>query len=112
MRFCQDCGTKLRYKLVKTGEESKSALACNNCGFFIETEGLTAHTSVVNPTSSIEVVSNEEKGLKSMPTVSAICPKCNHNTAFWWLLQTRGGDEATTQFYRCEKCSHTWRAYV
>ncbi|MGH9996735.1 MAG: transcription factor S, partial [Nitrososphaeraceae archaeon] len=24
---------------------------------------------------------------------------------------TRSADEATTQFYRCTKCSHTWRNY-
>jgi DNA-directed RNA polymerase subunit M len=29
----------------------------------------------------------------------------------WWMLQTRSADEATTQFFRCTKCKHTWRNY-
>jgi DNA-directed RNA polymerase subunit M len=28
-----------------------------------------------------------------------------------WQVQTRGGDEASTQFFRCTKCGHTTREY-
>jgi DNA-directed RNA polymerase subunit M len=28
-----------------------------------------------------------------------------------WQVQTRGGDEASTQFFRCTKCGHTFREY-
>ncbi|MBI2108536.1 transcription factor S, partial [Candidatus Woesearchaeota archaeon] len=31
--------------------------------------------------------------------------------AYFWLVQTRAGDEPETKFLRCEKCSHTWRDY-
>jgi len=27
-------------------------------------------------------------------------------------VQTRGGDEASTQFMRCTKCNHTFREYT
>ena len=41
----------------------------------------------------------------------AECPKCGHRTAYFWLVQTRAGDEPETKFLRCEKCGHTWRDY-
>ena len=34
--------------------------------------------------------------------------KCTSNQAYFRTVQTRGGDEPTTAFYRCIKCSHNW----
>ena len=113
MNFCKDCGTRLKFKLVKTGDNTVAALACDNCGYFTETENKIAQSVGDGSSStSIKVVGSEENDMKSMPTVAMECPKCQHGTAFWWLLQTRSGDEATTQFFRCEKCNHTWRQYA
>ena len=39
------------------------------------------------------------------------CPKCGNMEAYSWQRQTRGGDEPATRFYRCVKCSKTWREY-
>ena len=98
---------------MKTGEETRATLACDNCGFFIETEDrMTQQVDDTSSDVSIKVVGDQENKIKSMPTVPMECPKCGHGTAYWWLLQTRSGDEATTQFFRCEKCNHTWRQYA
>ncbi|MEK6946569.1 MAG: transcription factor S, partial [Nanoarchaeota archaeon] len=35
----------------------------------------------------------------------------SHKTAYFWLVQTRAGDEPETKFLKCEKCGHTWRDY-
>lgn len=109
MRFCPKCGTRLRFRAQKP----VSVLACDNCGY---TEG--AEPSITLPeeveseaASEIKVVGDREEKIKTMPTTNVECPKCGHNTAFWWFLQTRSGDEPPTQFFRCEKCSHTWRQY-
>ena len=59
---------------------------------------------------SIRVIDESEE-VKTMPTIEVECPKCGNNTAYWWLLQTRSGDEPPTQFYRCTKCGYTWRQY-
>ncbi len=49
----------------------------------------------------------EEK--ENLPVVEQKCPKCSHVKAFYWTLQMRSGDESPTDFFRCEKCKHTWR---
>lgn len=36
------------------------------------------------------------------------CPRCG-GPATWTEKQTRGADEATTQFCRCRRCHHAWR---
>jgi transcription factor S len=61
------------------------------------------------PKSSLKVMDSEAPN--AMPTTTIQCAKCGNMTAFWWMLQTRSADEATTQFYRCTECSYTWRNY-
>ena len=51
--------------------------------------------------SSLKVM-DPEKTPSTLPTTTTECPKCGNNTAFWWMLQTRSADEATTQFFRCK----------
>ncbi|MRR35944.1 transcription factor S, partial [bacterium] len=31
--------------------------------------------------------------------------------AYWWLRQLRSADESEVRFFRCTKCSRTWREY-
>jgi len=52
-----------------------------------------------------------EKEIDTHPVVKAKCPHCKHGEAFNWEIQTRAGDEAATQFFKCRKCGHTWREY-
>ncbi|NOJ29052.1 MAG: hypothetical protein DA328_02670 [Nitrososphaeraceae archaeon] len=52
-----------------------------------------------------------ETAAETLPTINIECPKCKNDNAYWWMLQTRSADEATTQFYRCSKCNYTWRNY-
>ena len=57
----------------------------------------------------VEVI--EEGELEILPKTKARCDKCGHNMAYFWLVQTRAGDEPETKFLKCEKCGHTWRDY-
>jgi DNA-directed RNA polymerase subunit M len=52
-----------------------------------------------------------EKKEEILPVVKTKCPHCSHNEAYNWEIQTRAGDEPATQFFKCRKCSHTWREY-
>ncbi len=43
--------------------------------------------------------------------IKAECPKCHFNEAQTYYLQTRSGDEGSTQFFLCLKCGNKWRDY-
>jgi len=91
---------------------------CPKCGFTADKEQYqplstkkSITTSSENTSGSSLKIMDTDSGPTALPTTSIECPKCGNNTAFWWMLQTRSADEATTQFYRCTVCSHTWRNY-
>lgn len=98
MRFCPSCNTRLR----KSGAD----LVCSKCG---HAEGAPAEKPREETVESALNVMDE--GGEPLPTIKAHCEKCGNQEAVWWMLQTRSADEATTQFYRCTECSHTWRNY-
>ncbi len=100
--FCPRCGSIMLPK--KTGNESK--MACGKCGY-IGTSGAKI-TEKIQEKKGIEVVEKKEEVL---PKTSAECSKCGNNEAYYWLVQTRAGDEPETKFLRCTKCEHTWRDY-
>jgi DNA-directed RNA polymerase subunit M len=52
-----------------------------------------------------------DKDISTLPVTKEECPKCGNNEAYYWLRQTRAGDEAETKFLKCTKCKHTWRDY-
>ncbi len=113
MRFCPKCETRMKPKV------DEGIIKCPKCGFSSpekeEEKSMIIGGSAVfeRPISesSLKVMEtdNDQSGL---PTTSIECPKCKNNSAFWWMLQTRSADEPTTQFFRCTKCSHTWRNYA
>ena len=57
----------------------------------------------------IEVV---DKKVETLPKTKEECSKCKNPEAYYWLVQTRAADEAATRFFRCTKCSYTWRSYT
>lgn len=103
--------------MVKKGKESV-VWVCPRCGF---KKSLDTGERVVVPLvvkesrpfeDSIAVIGREEQKLRTLPTVKVECPKCGNNLAFVWQVQTRGSDESSTQFFRCTKCSFTFREYT
>ena len=90
-------------------EGSKKMFVCS-CGYkTTKTENATLKETVNKKEDKIEVI---DKGkLQTLPKIKASCPKCNHNEAYYWLVQTRAGDEPETKFLKCVKCNHTWRDY-
>ena len=98
----------------------ENIFTCPQCGFSAKKENGTRDTELISSSvssysdktlgSSLKIMDSEISA-DALPTTAIDCPKCGNNDAYWWMLQTRSADEATTQFYRCTKCGHTWRNY-
>jgi len=102
--FCPKCGSLLKTKI----ERGKAIMFCS-CGFSSkDIEKTELKEKVDNSSEEIEIV---DKELETYPETDAECSKCKNNKAYYWLVQTRAGDEAETKFLKCTKCGHTWRDY-
>jgi DNA-directed RNA polymerase subunit M len=112
MEFCPGCGCRLE---PKKGEVA-AVLVCSKCGYIKQAANNRDQAKVIRviqPKSQpfMTVISEEDQKVKTMPTIHMKCEKCDNTTVYVWQVQTRGGDEASTQFMRCTKCGHTFREY-
>jgi len=105
MIFCPKCGS-----ILKTEKKGKKKYVMCSCGYKKETkEGMQIKEKFEHKENKTEVVNKDEEEIN--PEVKEKCPKCEHDTAYFWTVQIRGGDEPATKFYKCKKCRHTWRDY-
>ena len=116
MEFCPNCGCFLAPQKMKLGDETVVVIACSKCGYKREKSDKATRLRsgrVVHRTAkpAVTVISEEDQKIQTLPTIKVECPKCGNNLVFVWQVQTRGGDEASTQFMRCTKCGHTFREY-
>lgn len=98
----------------KKGKKVAFILVCSKCGYSKNTGDKPAVVPKAIERSaheSIAIIGREEQKLRTLPMVRVECPKCGNNTAYAWQVQTRGTDESSTQFFRCTKCSYTFREY-
>src|SRR4030042_2657234 len=101
MIFCPNCGTIL---ILTRGEQStKKALEyrCPKCGYRNnDLRGTQDHTITKqnNSEEAIIVFGEKDLELRTMSTSKAECPKCHNDLAYIWQVQTRAGDEGSTQF--------------
>jgi DNA-directed RNA polymerase subunit M len=115
MEFCPTCGCRLEPK--KTGAGTSFILSCQKCGYTkqpIDRKAEAKTGKVIQPTPKpfMTVISAEDQKINTMQKIRMACEKCGNMEVFVWQVQTRGGDEASTQFMRCTKCGHTFREYT
>ena len=117
MEFCPNCGSRLEPRKSPTGG-SGFVLVCCKCNYTKQAnDKAEAKTGKViqpslKPKPFMTVISEEDQKIKTMQTIKMKCEKCENNEVYVWQVQTRGGDEASTQFMRCTKCGHTFREYT
>jgi DNA-directed RNA polymerase subunit M len=115
MEFCPECGSRLELKKVQVDEDFEVVLACCKCDY--KKQGTRkarpkANEIIRNTKKSVTIISKEDQKLQTLPTLKVECPKCGNNLVYVWQVQTRSGDESSTQFMRCTKCEYTFREYT
>ncbi|MBD3248826.1 transcription factor S [Candidatus Woesearchaeota archaeon] len=105
MQFCPKCGGMMMPKK----KDNKTIIACPKCGYESKDAESVKITEKKDKEPELEIV--EEGKEETYPLIDAECPRCRHNKAYFWTIQTRASDEPETKFFKCEKCKHTWRDY-
>jgi len=114
MEFCPECGSVLRPKKTETSSGVSIVLACSKCAYVKKgaAKNIAAAGKVIprRKKEAVTVIPKDQE-VNTMSTLKMECPKCGNRLCYVWQVQTRGGDEASTQFFRCTKCNHTFREY-
>ena len=98
LQFCS-CGS---ISIKKDGK-----IVCRSCG----KEQSSVKVKITTVAKKEDIIVIEDNRPDRLPITEKSCPECSNPRAYWWLIQTRSADEPPTQFFRCEKCKHTWREY-
>src|SRR3989344_689103 len=101
MEFCQKCNGMI---LV-----DKDKAICMNCGYKQKKKPKIESSEKIGKKETIAVINKDQDNTN--PIIDITCPKCKNKRAYFWTTQTRAADESETKFYKCTKCSHTWRIY-
>lgn len=101
MEFCQKCGSMI---LVQNNKA-----ACVNCNYRPKKKPKIEVSEKIDKKETVAVIKEGED--RTDPVVDIVCQKCRNKKAYFWTSQTRSADESETKFYKCTKCSHTWRVY-
>jgi DNA-directed RNA polymerase subunit M len=96
--FCPKCGSLL---IPKGGK-----MTCPTHGAVDSSSKLTEKSQ--SKLKNVKVGGDEPE---VHPRTKEKCPKCGHDTAYFWTVQTRSIDESPTRFYKCTKCNYQWREY-
>jgi len=83
--------------------------ACASCGFKSKKKPSIKSSEKLERKDEIAIVKSKDEEVH--PVVDMKCKKCGNKKCYFWTMQTRASDESETKFYKCAKCSHTWRVY-
>lgn len=109
MKFCEKCGNLMIAERVGR----KLRYVCRVCGHGV-TEKRVLSTNIdemIEEKEPTVPIMERDEDLKQYPKTKVLCPKCENKEAYWFLQQTRGGDEPQTKFFSCTKCGYKWREY-
>lgn len=103
MMFCPKCGSIL----TQRKEKNKTFIGCS-CGYVLKSGNLAVKEEIKTKDEKIEIIDENQEAL---PETEIDCEHCGNKKAYFWMIQTRAGDEPETKFYKCTKCKKVWRDY-
>ena len=103
MMFCPKCGSIL----TQRKEKNKTFIGCS-CGYVLKSGNVEVKEEIKTKDEKIEIIDENQEAL---PETEIDCEHCGNKKAYFWMIQTRAGDEPETKFYKCTKCKKVWRAY-
>ncbi|KAH7829580.1 putative transcription factor S [Monocercomonoides exilis] len=94
---------------VDPDQTSGLRFICPTCTFVhVVTEKIVEEVPLVKKKVD-DVLGGDEAMAQAATTNLAQCPRCGHNEAYHFEMQTRSADEPATHFYKCVKCKLNWR---
>ncbi len=105
MEFCRKCGTLLVPETI----DGKKVLRCRTCGTTQDVDSVRDKyvvSKAMNENDNVVVVKDE---IVPYPITKASCKKCDNGEAYYYAVQTRGGDESETVYLTCTKCKNVWK---
>lgn len=97
MQFCPKCGAILIEKRKNQG--------CPRCSYSTKEKIKLTSSEKIETPKEIGVV--KDNTLDVRPITSEKCKKCGNDKAYFWMVQIRSSDEASTKFFQCTKCGNT-----
>jgi len=108
--FCEKCGSLLSPVRKEDGNVVMTCQTCGDMGGPLK-EGEAVISKRIRHTEEKEMTVVVDNAGENAPTMTVQCTACGNDKATFWQVQTRGGDEGSTIFYRCTTCGRTWRDY-
>lgn len=112
MDYCPECGKKMIHLKKKNARTVTLILACPKCKYEKKATRPNWTIKPINNSNRREnliVLGKKEQKFRTTPTLVSICPKCENNRAYAWLVHLGSLEQSSTQFYRCTKCGYTYR---
>ncbi|KAK4526844.1 hypothetical protein GAYE_SCF28MG4762 [Galdieria yellowstonensis] len=105
MLFCRWCHNLL---LLERQQDSYR-FVCRTCPFYYQVEGKMERKLFGLQKKQEADVLGGDKQWELADQTDAMCPRCSHQRAYFFQMQTRSADEPMSTFYRCVECGHQWK---
>eukprot|EP00397_Hematodinium_sp_SG-2012_P068236 GEMP01109702.1.p1 GENE.GEMP01109702.1~~GEMP01109702.1.p1 ORF type:complete len:106 (+),score=20.63 GEMP01109702.1:53-370(+) len=100
--FCPSCANLLVL------EPSMNSFTCRACPYQFQVQEKLG-VKITLKTRQVDDVLGGPEAWEGVEQMSANCPECSAQKAYFMQMQTRSADEPMTTFYKCVTCKYMWK---